>query len=155
MAALLRMFLLTFLVLGVALMHTLGHEHHDPGEMPMRGAVSLPADHTVAGMGAHVHLDGLIPVSAEITAAVAGLDMNRPFKVSGDAGGSRAPLDPATVCMAVLVMLGMVMGLRLLFRLLSGGAAGGQGGSLIGRPVARGSAWSASLSLSRVVVLRT
>lgn len=98
-AALLRVLLLAILVAGIAFMHTLGHEHDDHAEMMMPSTVSV---HTVGEMPGTAHHSSVISEFSPSTA-----------------GGSHVPLDPSAVCLAILVALGLALGLPLLLHRIS------------------------------------
>lgn len=129
---LLRGLLLSLLILGVALMHTIGHERAGHAQASMPAMASFHAGHAVA-------LATAPSVAAEPSA-------------TGD-GDPRMPTDPATVCLTILTMLGLVVGLRLLSGLVRSGGAGDHASPGVGGPGVRGSP-SLSLRLTRVVVLR-
>lgn len=132
-AALLRALLLAVLVAGIAFMHTLGHQHDDHAEMP---ASSMVAAHTVGDTLGVAHHRLAITESSP-----------------SSAGGSHAPFDPSTVCLAILVVLGLALGLPLLLHRVSAEESTGLRW-LSMRRWAVPDVPSLSVILTRVVVLR-
>ncbi|KAB8180859.1 hypothetical protein [Microbispora catharanthi] len=125
--------LLAILVTGIAFMHTLGHEHDDRAEMPTSSMVSA---HTVGEMPGTAHHSSAISESS-----------------SSNAGGSHAPLDPSTMCLAILVALGLALGLPLLLHRVGAEESSGLRRLSI-RRWAVPDVPSLSVILTRVVVLR-
>lgn len=141
-AVLVRAFLLALVVVGVALMHTLGHEHDDQMMMPMPAKASVQSatfEHTTESM-------------ADMPLALHAADHH----TSDDAGSSHKPLmDPATVCMAILVALFAFAAGPLLGHILRSRAPGSRGFAVAGPAVIHGPSWPFSLAVTQVVVLRT
>ncbi|WP_424533581.1 hypothetical protein ACOZ38_24925 [Sphaerisporangium viridialbum] len=132
--ALARALLLAFVVLGVALMHTLGHEHDGSTEMSMPAVVSASAHSS-----GHDMLPSVLGMADHST---------------GGVGGSRVPLDPASACIATLVAFGAVVGLRMVFRYLVSSAECRSRVSALS-PTAKDPPRPFSITLTRVVVLLT
>ncbi|NYH89207.1 hypothetical protein [Actinopolymorpha rutila] len=113
-SAAVRLLVLGLLTLGVAGMHTLGHpSSHDA---PAMGAHAVPA-HSAHSSHSSTHVD-LATADTALANAVGGnvssIIPGMHLAVSSHkSGGPGMGLDPLSVCLGVLTMLGLIIAVRL------------------------------------------